>query len=71
MRRNRRTFLKTCCSLGAAGMATQIGRLGLVSAYTQQPAPDYKALVCIFMFGGNDSNNMIVPLDNATGPRIV
>ena len=25
---------------------------------------DYKALVCIFMFGGNDANNMIVPLDN-------
>ena len=64
MRRNRRTFLKTCCSLGAAGMATQIGRLGLVSAYAQQPAPDYKALVCIFMFGGNDSNNMIIPVDS-------
>ena len=64
MRRNRRTFLKTCCSLGAAGMATQIGRLGLVSAYAQQPAADYKALVCIFMFGGNDSNNMIVPVDS-------
>jgi uncharacterized protein (DUF1501 family) len=64
MRRNRRTFLKTCCSLGAAGMATQIGRLGLVSAYAQQPAADYKALVCIFMFGGNDSNNMIIPVDS-------
>jgi uncharacterized protein (DUF1501 family) len=63
VRRNRRAFLKTCCSLGAAGMATQIGRLGLVSAYTQ-PATDYKALVCIFMFGGNDSNNMIVPVDS-------
>jgi uncharacterized protein (DUF1501 family) len=62
--RNRRTFLKTCCSLGAAGMASQLGRLGLVSAYTQQPAADYKALVCIFLFGGNDSNNMIVPVDS-------
>lgn len=66
MRRNRRTFLKTCCSLGAAGMATQIGRLGMVSAYTQ-PAADYKALVCIFMFGGNDSNNMIAPVDSRYG----
>ena len=64
MRRNRRTFLKTCCSLGAAGMATQLGRLGVLSAYTQQPAADYKALVCIFMFGGNDSNNMIIPVDS-------
>jgi uncharacterized protein (DUF1501 family) len=66
VRRNRRTFLKTCCSLGAAGMASQLGRLGLVSAYTQ-PAADYKALVCIFMFGGNDSNNMIVPIDSRYG----
>jgi uncharacterized protein (DUF1501 family) len=45
-------------------MASQLGRLGLVSAYAQQPAPDYKALVCIFLFGGNDSNNMIVPVDS-------
>jgi uncharacterized protein (DUF1501 family) len=45
-------------------MATQIGRLGLVSAYAQQPAADYKALVCIFMFGGNDSNNMVIPIDS-------
>ncbi len=66
MRRNRRTFLKTCCSLGAAGMASQLGRLGMVSAYTQ-PAADYKALVCIFLFGGNDSNNMIVPIDSRYG----
>lgn len=63
MKRNRRTFLKTCCSLGAAGMASQLGRLGVVSAFAQ-PAADYKALVCIFMFGGNDSNNMIVPVDS-------
>jgi uncharacterized protein (DUF1501 family) len=61
--RNRRTFLKTCCSLGAAGMASQLGRLGVVSAFTQ-PAADYKALVCIFLFGGNDSNNMVVPVDS-------
>lgn len=27
-----------------------------------QTAGDYKALVCIFLFGGNDSNNMLVPL---------
>jgi uncharacterized protein (DUF1501 family) len=26
---------------------------------------DYRALVCIFLFGGNDSNNMIVPNDTA------
>ena len=63
MRKNRRTFLKNCCALGAAGMASRLGPLGMVSAYAQ-PAADYKALVCIFMFGGNDSNNMIVPTDS-------
>ena len=39
-------------------------RLGMVTAYAQS-ASDYKALVCIFLFGGNDSNNMIVPIDIA------
>ena len=30
-----------------------------------QNGPDYRALVCVFLFGGNDSNNTIVPLDDA------
>lgn len=63
MKRNRRTFMKSCCYLGAAGVAAQLGRLGMVSAYAQG-ASDYKALVCIFLFGGNDANNMIVPIDS-------
>ena len=32
---------------------------------TKAPFPDYKALVCVFMFGGNDSYNMVVPRSNA------
>lgn len=63
MARNRRDFLKTCCTLGAAGMATQLGRFGLLTAHAQ-PTASYQALVCIFMFGGNDANNMIVPIDS-------
>lgn len=39
-----------------------LSKLGLVSALAQGTT-DYKALVCIFMFGGNDSNNMLVPTD--------
>ena len=27
-------------------------------------AQDYKALVCLFMFGGNDGHNMVVPLSS-------
>jgi uncharacterized protein (DUF1501 family) len=41
-----------------------LSKFGLVSAMAQG-ATDYKALVCIFFFGGNDSNNMIVPIDTA------
>jgi uncharacterized protein (DUF1501 family) len=61
--RNRRQFLKSCCALGAAGVASQLDQLGLVSAYAQS-ASNYQALVCVFLFGGNDSNNMIVPIDS-------
>jgi len=59
----RRDFLKTCCCTAAAGVATaSFTRLGLVNALAQG-ASDYKALVCVFLFGGNDANNLIVPLN--------
>ena len=61
--RNRREFLRSCCALGAAGVASQLARFGLVTSHAQT-ASDYKALVCVFFFGGNDSNNMIVPIDS-------
>jgi uncharacterized protein (DUF1501 family) len=41
-------------------MAGTFGRLGIESA-SAQTVTDYKALVCLFQFGGADSNNMIVP----------
>lgn len=66
MARNRRDFLKTCCALGAAGMASQLGRLGMMTAHAQSSS-GYQALVCIFLFGGNDANNMIVPIDSRYG----
>lgn len=63
MYKNRREFLKSCCGLGAAGVSAHLTRLGLVSANAQSTST-YKALVCVFLFGGNDSNNMIVPIDS-------
>jgi uncharacterized protein (DUF1501 family) len=51
-----------CCSAAGASLVGGLSKLGLVSALAQG-ATDYKALVCIFMFGGNDSNNMLVPTD--------
>lgn len=61
----RRDFLRfSGCALGGAALASTFDSLGLLNAYAQgTPASDYRALVCIFMNGGNDGNNMIVPLD--------
>jgi uncharacterized protein (DUF1501 family) len=39
-------------------------RFGLLNALAQN-ATNYKALGCVFLFGGNDSNNMVVPFDSA------
>ena len=60
----RRDFLRlACCSAATASMVGGLSKFGLVSAMAQG-STDYKALVCIFFFGGNDSNNLIVPIDS-------
>ncbi len=60
----RRDMLRlACCSAAGASLVSGLSKLGLVSALAQGTT-DYKALVCIFMFGGNDSNNMLVPTDS-------
>ncbi len=38
---------------------------GLLPALAQS-GPDYRALVCVFLFGGNDSNNTVIPMDAAS-----
>jgi uncharacterized protein (DUF1501 family) len=58
----RRSFL---CHAGALAGSAALGQLGALAA-SAAGSSDYKALVCIFLVGGNDSNNMIVPVD-ATG----
>ena len=61
---NRRDFLKLSC--GAAGLMAfehSLDRFGLMThAAAASPPNQYRALVCIFMFGGNDANNMIIPV---------
>ena len=37
-------------------------RFGLLNAFAQ--STDYRALVCIFLFGGNDSGNVVIPYDD-------
>jgi uncharacterized protein (DUF1501 family) len=56
----RRNFLK---GLGAITAANTLPGLSAMNAYAQ--SADYKALVCVFLYGGNDANNMVVPVQAA------
>lgn len=58
---NRRRFLKNALA-GGAGMAAYASTgLQVVNAATQSNN-DYKALVCVFLYGGNDSYNLFTPM---------
>jgi uncharacterized protein (DUF1501 family) len=58
---NRRSFIRYA-SLAAAGNAAGFRPFGTLNGLAAT-SPEYQALVCIFMFGGNDSNNTLVPLN--------
>ena len=80
MNSSRRHFLHTASSLAAAAatplgarfnvpLAVSLGTLGAMAAQSTNAANTsgpYRALVCLFMSGGNDSHNWVVPTD-ATG----
>src|SRR4029077_8545390 len=48
--------------LNGLGGTALLSFLGKANAFAQNTPPDYKALVCVFLSGGNDSHNMVVPL---------
>jgi len=60
---NRRSFIRYA-SLAAAGNAFGLRPFGALNALAQS-ATDYKALVCVFLYGGNDANNTLIPFDTA------
>jgi uncharacterized protein (DUF1501 family) len=71
MKESRRKFLKaSACGLTGAALAASVDRFNLVNAMMQDQQPDvasdYRALVCIFMSGGTDGNNMVIPFDGYT-----
>jgi uncharacterized protein (DUF1501 family) len=44
-------------------LASSLDTFGVVHALTPQAATDYRALVCVFLNGGNDGNNMFLDLN--------
>ena len=66
---SRRLFLRHAGAMSAllgpaaAPLALNLAAIGSASA---QVAPDYKALVCLFLYGGNDAMNMVLPTDAAS-----
>src|SRR5258705_13589793 len=60
----RREFLRqaACADVGTAAMTSAIRDLRFMNAAVAQTGiNDYKALICIFQGGANDSNNLIIP----------
>jgi uncharacterized protein (DUF1501 family) len=69
MRVNRRDFIRRslAAALGGASLTSAFGNLSAIAAAATSGKRyvfgDYKALVCLFLYGGNDSFNTLVPFD--------
>lgn len=73
---SRRSFLRqACCSaVGTTGILSALAQLKLIGAVAADASTprraaadaDYKALVCLFLNGGNDGNNVLIPYDSAS-----
>ena len=65
---SRRRFLgeASCAAVGSTALLSSLMQLRMTSTAAAQDAgsDDYKALVCLFLAGGNDSFNMLVPNNN-------
>ncbi len=67
MRPDRRKFIREsiCAALGGASLYSAFGQMSLLQAAAAQTSTtysDYKALICVFLYGGNDSFNVVVPI---------
>jgi uncharacterized protein (DUF1501 family) len=76
---SRREFLRKAASLSVAGTAAPFAlNMAGIGAAAAQTATDYRALVCVFLYGANDHNNTVITSDaasyaayNASRPSIV
>jgi uncharacterized protein (DUF1501 family) len=60
----RRVVLQRAMQLSAMGVATPLAiNLAAMGEAAAFETSDYKALVCVFMYGGNDYSNTVVPYD--------
>lgn len=64
---SRRLFLRKAGAMATLGAASPLAlNLSFMSQAAAQTASDYRALVCIFLFGGNDSFNTVLATDTAS-----
>ena len=67
---DRRHFLRLGAAMGGLGLAGPFAlQLAALGSAAGQVVPDYKALVCIFLFGGNDAHNMVLATDSDSWGR--
>lgn len=61
---SRRAFMKRASAVSVAGVAAPWAlNLAALSEAAAATASDYKALVCVFLYGGNDNGNTLIPYD--------
>jgi uncharacterized protein (DUF1501 family) len=64
---SRREFLHWSTKMAALGAGAPFAlNLATIGAASAQTASDYKAIVCVFLFGGNDCHNTVVPYDTSS-----
>ncbi len=73
---DRRSFLRQACcaAVGTTGILSAMSQLKLIGAIAADSTAvrraaadaDYRALVCIFLSGGNDGNSVLIPYDTAS-----
>src|SRR3982751_6074223 len=67
---DRRHLLRVGGALSILGSAAPFAlQLAAAGSAAGQSAPDYKALVCIFLYGGNDSHNTVLASDSDSWGR--
>ena len=66
---SRRSVLRrgSCAALGLSGLAAQLFTTRMVQAALDgQRFGDYRAMVCVFLYGGNDNGNTLIPYDGGS-----